>query len=308
MGITSLHHFHIKVADLEQSSTFCADFGLREVSAEDGRIYFRCADAHSYQVVLEVGETAGLVALAFDVESRDDLDRAVALHGAKPCELRGPGGGDAVSLMDPDGNSVLLVHGGEQRPHDDLPPAQRYNQGAEKTRWGERQSTTEIEPALLLRLGHIGIFVRDFKATAAWYQEVLGLLPSDVMWSGSPDNPIAGFLRIDRGEEWVDHHVLALIGFGKSDLHHVSFEMQNAHAQFVAARWMRRQGHEHIWGIGRHPKGSHVFDLWRDPNGYRFETFSDTDVLNANSPTDVFDMMSTEMDMWTDRDAMDYFR
>ena len=96
------------------------------------------------------------------------------------------------------------------------------NQGLDKARRGATQHQPPLEPPQLLRLGHVGLFVRDFKACEAWYRRALGRIPSDVMYTGSPENAIAGFYRINRGSEWVDHHTLAFFGFGKSDLHHIS--------------------------------------------------------------------------------------
>jgi catechol 2,3-dioxygenase-like lactoylglutathione lyase family enzyme len=181
------------------------------------------------------------------------------------------------------------------------------NQGPDKARRGPVQYQPPLEPPKLLRLGHVGLFVRDFKACDAWYRKVLGLLPSDLMYAGEPANTIAGFFRINRGSEWVDHHTVALFGFGKSDLHHISFEVQNAEAQFIAHRWLAGKGHKTVWGVGRHPKGSHVFDVWREPSGYRFETYSDTDLCTADKPPGVFDITTMEMDLWSDRSHEAYF-
>jgi catechol 2,3-dioxygenase-like lactoylglutathione lyase family enzyme len=309
MAITGLHHLHLKVRDLAGTQRFAKDFGLSEAcETPDGRVYLHGAGTGAYQLVLEDADESALVGIAFEVDSRQDLEHAIARHGASSIiSLDGPGGGLAVELSDPDGKRIKLVHDVETREHDPLPPAMIINQGQDKTRQGAAQLQRPLGPPQLLRLGHVGLFVRDYKACDAWYRDVLGFLPSDVMWAAEPDNLIAGFYRIDRGSEWVDHHTIALFGFGKSDLHHISFEVQNADAQFVGHRWMARHGHEPVWGVGRHPKGSHVFDVWRDPSGYRFETFSDTDVSTAAMPAGVHDITTMEMDLWSDRSHEDYF-
>jgi catechol 2,3-dioxygenase-like lactoylglutathione lyase family enzyme len=309
VALLGLHHVHLRVRSLSETRSFAKDFGLREATGVAGpAIYLHGAGAGAYQLVLEAAEESSLAGLAFSVESRADLERAIAKHGASPVRaLQTPGGGEAVTLTDPEGTSIHLVFGVATRAREALQPAITINQGPEKTRRGEAQYQPPLEPPQLLRLGHVGLFVSDFKVCEVWYREVLGLVPSDVMYAGVPQNLVAGFYRIDRGSEWVDHHTIALFGFGKSDLHHLSFEVQNPDTQFIAHRWLEKQGHKSIWGVGRHPKGSHVFDVWRDPSGYRFETFSDTDLLTADAPPGLFEITTMEMDLWSNRSHQAYF-
>lgn len=309
MAILGLHHIHLRVRDLQETRAFARDFGLHEAAvAADQKVYLHGAGTEAYQVVLESAEMSSLAGIAFAVDGREDLNRAVAEHGAAPVfSLQGPGGGEAVRLIDPEGTAIHLVHGIARRSPDPLRPQMIINQGIDKARRGATQYQPPLEPPQLLRLGHIGLFVRDFKACDAWYRKVLGLIPSDLMYAGSPENTIAGFYRINRGSEWVDHHTVAFFGFGKSDLHHLSFEVQNPEAQFVAHRWLASKGHKPIWGVGRHPKGSHVFDVWREPSGYRFETYSDTDLCAADKPAGRFDITTMEMDLWTNRSHESYF-
>ena len=194
-----------------------------------------------------------------------------------------------------------------RREPDPLAPGRIHNHGLERPRRGVTQAKAPLGAPQLIRLGHIGLFVRDMAACDLWYRDVIGLLPSDLMYAGNPGNVVAGFYRLDRGDDWVDHHTIAFFGMGKSELHHASFEVQDSEVQFVGHRWMRQRGHESIWGVGRHPKGSHVFDVWRDPSGFRFETFSDTDLCTADQPPDVFPIQEATMDLWSDRSHEDYF-
>jgi hypothetical protein len=133
----------------------------------------------------------------------------------------------------------------------------------------------------------------------AWLIDTLGFIPTDEMYIGDESNLICSFMRINRGDEWVDHHTIAVFKGAKADLHHASFEVADYEAQFMAHRYMETRGWELVWGVGRHPLGSHVFDLWRDPNRYRFETFSDTDLATAKTPTTAHDALRQEMDRWS---------
>lgn len=309
LSLLGLHHIHMGVPDISASATFLKDFGLLPAAEQGNLQYFRTAGTKNYSVILEQTATPQLISFALEVESADDLAKAVAEHGASAPEgLSGPGGGSFVTLNDPDGNIVNLVHGIEEREADaPYSPFLEVNYGDVKTRKNESQHFKPLAPAQLLRLGHVGLFTIDMAATEKWYCEVLGLIPSDVFFGGHPDNHIAGFFRIDRGDEYVDHHTIALFGMGKKDLHHVSFEVEDSEVQFMSHRYMLQQKHDLVWGVGRHPKGSHVFDLWREPNGYRFETFSDTDLCTASREPSIVPIDEQEMDMWLDQSHEPYF-
>ena len=308
MALLGLHHLHLRVSNMTAMRAFTADFGLVETSEQEGRVYLRGAGQAAYHVVLEEAAESALAGIAFEVDGDGDLERAIQDFGASGRHpLYGPGGGVAVDLVDPEGLRVSLVTGIKGRQPDALPPSMIFNQGRDKTRQGVFQQKVPLGPPSLLRLGHVGLFIRDWQACDHWYREVLGLIPSDLLFAGPPQNVVGGFYRIDRGQEWVDHHCVAFFQMGKSDLHHASFEVQNPEVQFLAHRWLQQRAHEGIWGVGRHPLGSHVFDVWRTPSGHRFETFSDTDVLNADQPTERHPIAEAQMDLWSDKHVDAYF-
>lgn len=309
MALLGLHHIHLGVPDIEASTTFLHDFGFHAAGESGNARYFRTSGVNQYSVILEPAEKASLVSFALEVDSIDDLTLAVAEHDASsPQPLAMPGGGTFVSLTDPDGKIVHLVHGDEKRPSDDPTcPHLEVNYGNVKTRKGKSQNFVPPGPAQLLRMGHVGLFTLDFAACDKWYREVLDLIPSDQFFAGKPDNIIAGFYRINRGDEYVDHHTVALFGMGRNDLHHVSFEVQDSEVQFTSHRHMKAQQHELVWGVGRHPKGSHIFDLWREPSGYRFETYSDTDLCTSDQKVVPVPIQEQEMDLWLDQSHEPYF-
>lgn len=309
MPIKGLHHIRLATSDLGGGRAFAKDFGLIEAATGPDCVYLRGAGPFAYSVVLEAAAESRLAALAFEADDMADLDRAVTEFGATaPRKLDGPGGGTSVSLTDPNGFTVELVHGIERRNPDMLPAPMVYNQGYDKIRVGQIQDKSPLGPPSLLRLGHVGIFIQDWEQCDAWYRQVLGLIPSDLMCIGPMQQKIGGFYRVDRGPEYVDHHVVAMFQMpGKQGLHHLSLEVPNSEAQFMAHRWLARQEREGIWGVGRHPLGSHVFDVWRDPNGFRYETFSDTDMLNASAEPGAHNVMEMEMDLWSDRNVEIYF-
>lgn len=308
MGLKAVHHIHLCSRDVDGTLAFARDFGLVPVALDGGIHYLRGAGSQPYLVSVERADASGMGALAFEVDAEQDLENAVRNLGATPIRpLARPGGGVGVSLRDPDGNVVELVHGVAMREPDVLTGQIVLNQATDKPRRGVFQTKTPAGPPQLVRLGHVGIFTTNMAAMHEWYTKVLGLLASDLAWAGAPQNRVAGFYRLDRGAEFVDHHSVALFGLGRKGIHHLSFEVQNPEVQFTSHRWLASRSYESIWGVGRHPKGSHVFDVWRDPAGFRFETFSDTDLLNASMATDEFPIESMQMDLWIDRSFEPYF-
>jgi catechol 2,3-dioxygenase-like lactoylglutathione lyase family enzyme len=302
MELLDLHHVRFRSPDLDATERFARDFGLVTVERTPARLVMRIGGGSTaYSYVVDKAAVPCFVGFAVEAASDADLSEAVERYGAAPIrDLDCPGGGMAAALTDPNGFRVDIVAGIASAPTTDRDADLMPNTPGTRTRYGEGQRQRALGPAHLYRLGHLGLFVSDFAATVAWYQATLGLIGSDVYHvPGVPMAKIVGFFRLDRGARWVDHHMLALMQRERADCHHVSFEVQDFEAQFIAHRWLRQQGYESIWGVGRHPHGSHVFDVWRDPNGYRFETFSDTDLLTAEHPTAIHDISTVQMDVWS---------
>jgi catechol 2,3-dioxygenase-like lactoylglutathione lyase family enzyme len=307
--LTALHHVHLGVADLGRARAFAEDFGLVTAEESSDRCYMRGAGTDAYNLVLETSREPRLMGIAIAVESDEDLERVASqMPGASSVRpLDRPFGGRFIALSDPDGNPVHLVSGVASRSPDPLRPRMIVNSGTDKPRRGTTQYKAPLGPPQLLRLGHVGLFISNFANVAAWYCKVLGFLPSDLMYAGPPQNVVGGFYRLDRGPLPVDHHTLALFAMGRPGLHHISFEVQDSEAQLMAHRYMLQRKHSSIWGVGRHELGSHVFDVWRSPDGYRFETFSDTDLLTAESPPAQHPVEKVSLDLWRDQPIDSYF-
>jgi catechol 2,3-dioxygenase-like lactoylglutathione lyase family enzyme len=308
MNLLSLHHASVEVPDLAGLERFAASFGFIEAGRSGADVFYRTRGRDAYSLVARVGAQRRLSEIAFRVASRADLEQAVREHGASPIRaLTGPGGGEAVSLQDPEGNTVVLVHGVAERTPEPVRAPQKTNHPSQVQRYNAEHDYPELGPSHLLRIGHIGLFIQDFAAIADWYTRVLGLVFSDRIYAGDPSHYIGGFMRLNRGKSHVDHHVIALFAMGKREVHHLSFEVPDAEHQFIAHRHLLREGWEAVWGVGRHPKGSHVFDVWKDPNGLRFETFTDTDLVNEERPTEDHPIERMEMDMWSNEPPTKYF-
>lgn len=309
MRLKGLHHVRFQVRDLDSQEQFCTDFGLVTAERTADRLVMRTRGGDECVYVALKGDSDRFIGLAFEVEDEGSLAEAVSKLGATPVEkLDLPGGGQAVSLTDPDGNVVMLVHGAARRTAEEGYAELLINTPFAKHRFGRNQAPRDRGPAQLWRLGHTGLFVKSFAVSSAWYAEKLGLIGSDVYHvPGIPQAKIVGFYRLDRGEDYVDHHVLAFMQDDRGGCHHISFETQDFEAQQRTHRFLGSKDYESIWGVGRHPHGSHVFDVWRSPDNARFETFSDTDLFRAADGTNVHDISTVVMDEWSDDEPTRYF-
>lgn len=311
MRLKSPHHVKFQVPDLAQTEAFAQDFGLLTVERTEQRLVMRTGGGDAFAYVAEKADKANFIGIAFEVESEEDLESAINEHGASPIrKLTTPGGGVAVTLIDPNGFEIDLVHGIERVQPEPAYPPLVINYPGNYARGERFEPKRPMAPAKLFRLGHVGLFVPSFAQSLPFYKDVLGLIPSDTYHiPGQPQAQIVGFLRLNRGEELVDHHCIALMQSqtGESACHHISFEAQDFEAQFMAHRYLESKEYELVWGVGRHPHGSHVFDVWRDPDRNRFETFSDTDRLKASDGSRVHNIAEVEMDVWSSEPPDRYF-
>jgi len=308
MRLKSLHHAHFVVSDFEAVEAFATDFGLSTVQKDERRLLMATAGADQYSYIADRGPGPRFLGLGFLVEGMRDLEEAVERHGATPIQpIDRPGGGYSVTLVDPEGHRIELIAGVAEKQADRSNKPLELNTPGRKARRDRRQAGRPLQAQKLFRLGHVGLYVVDFDKVSGWYAEVLGLRPSELIHAGDPEDNIVAFYRLDRGDDYVDHHVLAFVKFERADCHHLSFEAEDFEAQFMAHRWMSERGYELCYGVGRHPLGSHVFDTWFNPEGYRWESFSDTDVHNAERPAGRHDFRSLGLDVWSSEPPDRYF-
>ena len=108
-------------------------------------------------------------------------------------------------------------------------------------------------PTAIQRIGHGVLSTPKVKETVAWFRETLGMIRSDDVYAGDKDNVIGAFSRLDRGEDYVDHHVLFCVHNQKTGLNHVSYEAHDIDAIFQDHQYLKALGkYDHMWGIGRH--------------------------------------------------------
>jgi hypothetical protein len=233
--------------------------------------------------VAELGEPR-YVGIAVHAASLEDLDKLSRVEGASAIEdIDEPGGGKRVRLTDPDGYQVEVVHGMAQLAPIPLSrPA--VNSGNDKLRRKGELFRIERGPSHIKRLGHFVVMSKNFDKTLGWYREMLGFRCSDEIYADAKSNIVGSFNRLDRGDDYVDHHAFFCIRGDKNGLNHLSYEAADIDDVMVGHEHLQSKGYQHMWGLGRHLIGSQLFDYWADPWGRVHEHWADTDVLNARTP------------------------
>jgi len=276
--LIDLTYVRFAVEDLGAQQTFLDLFGLH-TWVEQGELFARGTNASAFIYHAQQGEPA-FMGLGFEAASRDALESIAAIDGVPVNENPAPGGGLIASLTDPDGTQVDVVWG--MTKNEPLPVSQRspFNDGATRPRLGERVVFRNA-PHSIKRLGHCVLAVTDFRNSEAWYKQRLNLITSDEIYAGAKDNVIGAFLRCDRGDTYVDHHTLIMLGAAEPGFNHAAFEIANWDALMQGHYTLQDAGYKHSWGIGKHLLGSQVFDYWKDPNGFTLEHFTDGDLFNT---------------------------
>ncbi len=279
-----MEYVRFRRKDVREMDRFLKDFGLQPVSQESGCRYYRGHGAAPYLVVIEAGDADEFLGFGASVRSLADLEALSGATGVAIDAMDGPGKGQRVRLIDPDGLTVDVVHGREPVAALEAPSTLTpVNTPGNKQRVN-KTVRPPLEPSPVFKLGHVVLQRPDFDRAAAWYMRHLGIIPSDVQVLAD-GSPALAFFRLDRGEEPADHHSLAILGAPATGLLHVSFESFDIDTVGQGHQYLRAHGWTPYWGIGRHNLGSQFFDYWKDPVGDEWEHYADGDVMDASYPT-----------------------
>ncbi len=88
---------------------------------------------------------------------------------------------------------------------------------------------------------------------------------------------------------------------------YISFETQDFEMQQRTHRHLLSRDYESIWGVGLHPHGCHIFDVWRAPDGAPFRDFFRHGQYQEKDGTNIHDISQTEMDIWSSEGPEKYF-
>jgi len=291
----------MEAPDLDEMEEFLTHFGLIRADRTANALYMRGTSAPHHLHVAVKGGTK-FIGFAYHVADEDDLKRLAKLPGASGIEtVDEPGGGKRVRLTEPNGYQIEVVSG---MAH--LAPIKTerdfLNSGSEPQRRAGRLMRLSKSPTSIQRIGHGVLATPKVKETVDWYRNTLGFIRSDDVYAGEKDNIIGSFNRIDRGKDYVDHHVFFAVHNEKTGLNHVSYEAHDIDAIFQDHQYIKSLGkYEHMWGIGRHLLGSQVYDYWSDPWGRVHERWADTDRLNAANGGNLLSAEEGFQSQWGER-------
>ncbi|EHY58456.1 hypothetical protein HRR83_007174 [Exophiala dermatitidis] len=302
--IVKLSHMRYQHPDLNKITTFLRDFGMHVAKKSDTERWYRGYGPDQYVYYARQGPKEFLGG-AFEVESREELEKVIKVPGAKVVtngieEMKdAPGGGYIVTIADPEGFPVNFIWGQEPVKEERKKPSKLIvNDESDKPRQKLFQRF-QPGPAEVHKLGHFGLNVKDFPAQLDWYTRHFNIIPSDILYVDIPDpdsnkdggqtkrKEVALFACIDRGQDPVDHHTMFLTTCSpgvEKHVHHCSFEVHDFDTQALGHQWLEEKGYEPVWGVGRHILGSQIFDYWWDVHGFMVEHYADGDLVNEDTP------------------------
>lgn len=308
IAVQDIAFVRYRVTDLDRMERFLRDFGLHPAARTSTALYMRAAGPAHHVHVSELGDENATIGFGLRVNSADDLAKLAAKLGLAVEDNPEPGGGQRVRFTDPAGFVVDAIHG--QAQHAPLPTRapNAMNSASERQRLG-RAIRLKPAPSAVMRLGHLALLVPDFATTLAFYRDVLGLRTSDTYWAGREENVIAAFMHCGLGEQWTDHHTVALIASpdGPARFDHSAFEVLDLDDVMQGGEHLKAGGWQHSWGVGRHVQGSQIFDYWRDPFGNKIEHWTDGDLVNDHTPVGTAEINNDELRQWAPALSPEFF-
>jgi catechol 2,3-dioxygenase-like lactoylglutathione lyase family enzyme len=276
--IEDIAFVRFRAPDLGEMARFLKDFGLQP-ERQGEALYARGGGAAPFLHVTEQGD-ASFAGVGLRAASVADLEVLAKADGVQVRAFDAPGGGQVVTLADPDGHIVQVVAGQADAPELALPARAPWNSAADRPR--QRQTKrTGAGAAHVVRLGHCVLNVSNFRASERWWKDRFGFITSDEI-ALSPEFSLGAFLRCDRGDTPTDHHTLFLVQSPKGPgFNHAAFEVADLDDLMVGHERLKAAGRAQEWGVGRHILGSQVFDYWRDPWGHTLEHWTDGDLFTA---------------------------
>jgi catechol 2,3-dioxygenase-like lactoylglutathione lyase family enzyme len=295
--VKDMAYIRLRSPDLDKAEQFLTNFGLAKAARTANTLYMRGTDPVQHLHVTEKGDPKFL-GFAYFAESEDDLKKLAGASGASGIEhLDEPGGGKRVRLTEPNGYQIEILHG-VATPAEIPITRQPNNSGAEPTARAGEMMRLPKGPSHIKRIGHGVLNTPKFDETVKWFRETLGFICSDDVYDGEPHNLMGSFNRLDRGEDFVDHHVMFVLRHEKTGLNHISYEVPDIDDVCMGHDHLHQHGYEHMWGIGRHVLGSQVYDYWSDPWGRIHEHWADSDRLNIRNGSNLVPVHEALVSQW----------
>ncbi|MDM0073229.1 VOC family protein [Variovorax sp. J2P1-59] len=261
--ISGLRSVALDVPDLERAEDFYTRVWHLQVAARtDDALYLRGTGADHHLLALHRGGAACAIRhvslRARNAEALQAVAEAAVRAGGRIVEasapISEPGGGIGLTLRDPHGRLLQVVHG--DALHADAHGA-------------------EDQP---IRLAHVVLNSHDVAATQAFFEQALGFRLAD-------RTRIMAFLNCN-----ADHHSVALGDTDNDALNHIAFVMPDLESVMRGGGRMKDAGHEIEWGPGRHGPGDNAFNYFIGPFGEVIEYTAEVEQIDdsyvAGGPAD----------------------
>jgi hypothetical protein len=293
--------------NLTRAEGFAHAFGFATVLRTDSELQLRGADPGAPCVLIRRGATTRFRGIAFTAQDEDDLLRLEKATGARTHALPDGIGGLAVDLVDPSGVPVHVVAGTRRLEALPTQTPHTFNFGDDLNRVNVTQRPPRI-PTRVQRLGHVVLQSTTYTKALNWYLDNLGMIVSDFQFfPGQRDRgPTMSFIRCDRGMSPADHHTLALALGPTNRYLHSAYQVCDLDALAAGGEYLKDQGYQRSWGIGRHIQGSQIFDYWRDPDGFIVEHFADGDMFDCTLEPGWAPLTASGLAQWGPRATKDF--
>lgn len=200
-------------------------------------------------IVLERGETPGLIGLSFEIAPDRSLEEVQTLLTKAGVEAEVKQGrtsniGRVVAFKDPKGTDIELFNAISFVDAD-----------------------SDERGVGILKLGHAAYFVPNVAELTKFYVDILGFRRSD--WRG--DSTM--FLRCG-----PDHHTVNFFK-GEAKLGHLAFELKDFSELVRAADYLIRASYPLDWGPARHTIGHNCACYHSNHDGIRIELYAEMDQM-----------------------------
>ncbi len=272
--ISSLRSVEIGLPDVAAAEKFFIDtWHLDVVARTSETVYLRGTGSDHHLLSLTKNDSSVLLAITLKATSSKALDTIAELtiqHGGHVLgskqQVQEPSGGEAITIIDPQGRVLRIVHGDAQ--HVGCEPLLPANVDRP------------------IRLAHAVLNSMDVAAVMPFYENVLGFKLSD-------RTKIMAFIRIPQGEAtqgFGDHHSIALADADNNCLNHIAFVMPTLESVMRGGGRMRDAGYDIEWGPGRHGPGDNAFNYFVGPAGFVIEYTAEVEQVDdsyvAGCPAD----------------------
>jgi hypothetical protein len=215
INLNHVMYVRYKHQDLSEINKFLLDFGLVPEQETPELAFYRGfgEDPVCYVTEQSSDGTSRFYGGGWAVDGYEDLERAAQLPGASQIAELGDGhpiGGSMVELEDPSGGMIYLHWGYKKHDleHARKPKKLIINTWEDKRRLGKFHRMND-GPSYVHKLGHYGLEVNrgEFQAIRKWYLDNFTLAMTDSLFDPKTNEDVMTFIHVDRGEEFVDHHV-----------------------------------------------------------------------------------------------------